>query len=581
MSDVLKSPFFRGGAIMLNFSRLYRRKSTVLSTSLILSILWSGFVFSQEEKSERHGRGESASRPARPESARPAAPPANAAPTMSRSQWQKPTTEPRPQPVGPSNVAPTTNRSQWQKPAVEPRPQPVGPANVAPTTNRSQWQKPTTEPRPQLAPPESVAPSPGRSQLPKSIAEGTTTSGRGRPRPMETSDTGIVAPSATLGSAGSDSLSLQQQLNDLNRRNRGERDRSGVRESGAKSSSNTAAEIAPLSKTLVGSQEGVGRSGTVSERGRGYASPNGLKSSSGRDVISYRSPPPPPPKPVVKQQVVVNIQTGFRGYGTYWTPDWYVRYGHYNYWRPPVVIAPTIWWRAPGWGVTWTWFSGYSPYYYQPAYYTRYVYTPVPPAPIYYNYGDNIVYRGDMVYINGVPYVSADKYYEQGLELAKRGESTTVININQPQTVETTVTTGDDKPLDVPVAELTSAELPLNPKEQSADPSEQWMPLGTFALLTDEETGESDRIIQLAMNRGGILRGNLYDQKADKLRPIQGAIDQETQRVAFQIADEDEKIYECGLWNLTQESLPLLVQEKNGKSETIKAVRLQENETDK
>jgi len=207
-------------------------------------------------------------------------------------------------------------------------------------------------------------------------------------------------------------------------------------------------------------------------------------------------------------------------------------------------------------------------------YYTQYVYT-APPTPVYYNYGDNVVYRGDMVYINGVPYVSADKYYEQGLELAKRGENTTVINIYQTQNVDTTTTTSAENLLDVP-----TPVLPIDPQKQSADPSEQWMPLGTFALLQDEETGESDQVIQLAMNRGGILRGNLYDQKEDKLVPIQGAVDQETQRVAFQIAGEDEIVFECGLWNLTQESLPLLVQAGQGKSETVKAVRLQDKESD-
>jgi len=241
------------------------------------------------------------------------------------------------------------------------------------------------------------------------------------------------------------------------------------------------------------------------------------------------------------------------------------------------VIAPTIWWRTPGWGVTWGWFHGYAPYYYRPAYYTQYVYSPIPPSPVYYNYGDNIVYRGDMVYINGVPYVSADKYYEQGLELAKRGENTTVIHIHQTQTNDTADT------LEIPTPALprtlSVGEEIYTPEKQSSDPSEQWMPLGTFALLNDEEKGESDRIFQLAMNRGGILRGNLYDQKADKLLPIQGAVDQETQRAAFQIVGEDEKVYESGLWNLTQESLPILVQEGPGKSETIKAVRLQENES--
>ena len=502
---------------MLNYFCFYRKKKaivlTLLSSFLILSILWSNLVFSQEEnRSGRRGRGESSERPTPPrqEVARPTPP---------RQEVARPET-PRPE------------RPERTNPIATPRPErSEGPERTNPI----------------------ATPRPERSERP----ERTNTS-----------------PSMSRRDSGNDSggaASLQQQLEDLNRRNRGDRDRNGGRESGTRSTSNAATEMAPLSGTLAGSQERGGRS----ERGRGGSTySNSSRSSSGRDVVTYRPAPPPPPKPVVRPQVVVNIQTGFRGYGTYWTPDWYGRYGSYNYWQPPVVIAPAVWWRAPGWGVTWSWFYGYAPYYYRPAYHTHYVYV-APPPPVYYNYGDNIVYRGDMVYINGVPYVSADRYYEQGLELARQGEKTTVIQIQQPQTVETTVTTSADKPLDVPMP-----TLPIDPEKQSSDPSEQWMPLGTFALLQDEESGESDRIIQLAMNRGGILRGNLYDQKADKLLPIQGAVDQETQRVAFLVAGEDEKVYECGLWNLTQESLPLLVQEGRGRSETIKAVRLQENETD-
>ena len=198
---------------------------------------------------------------------------------------------------------------------------------------------------------------------------------------------------------------------------------------------------------------------------------------------------------------------------------------------------------------------------------------------MYYNYGDNVVYRGDMVYVNGVPYVSADKYYEQGLELAQRGEKTTVIRIEQPApvVVETPGTTSEDQPLAIPTPALPNSSG-LAPEKQSDDPSEQWMPLGTFAIVKDEDTGESDRIFQLAMNRGGILRGNVYDQKEDKLLPIQGAVDQETQRVAFRVVGEDAKVYECGLWNLTQESLPILIQEGNNKTVTIKVVRLKEND---
>lgn len=236
--------------------------------------------------------------------------------------------------------------------------------------------------------------------------------------------------------------------------------------------------------------------------------------------------------------------------------------------------------------MTWGWFDGYRPYYYSPTYYTDYVYTQSVPTPVYYNYGDNVIYDGDMVYVNGVPYVSADKFYEQSVELAQRGTTTTVIQMNPTQT-------GTDSPA-LPMlitnspSTTTDSTQGVVPANQSSDPSEQWMPLGTFAILQgDEENGESNQIVQLAMNRGGIVRGNLYDRKTDDIVALEGAVDQETQRVAFRISPTetdgksdttgDAQVFECGLWNLTQDSLPVLFHQGSGKNETKKFIRLTED----
>ncbi len=236
------------------------------------------------------------------------------------------------------------------------------------------------------------------------------------------------------------------------------------------------------------------------------------------------------------------------------------------------MIDPLRWWVAPRWGGTWSWFCGYAPSYYNryPYYssWTTYGYTV--PSPVYYNYGDNIVYRGDMVYLNGVPYVSADKYYEQSLELAKRGGETTVVRIEVPQ--NTNVETATDA-ADFPATQDANAN---NTVAASADPSEDWMPFGTFAVLKDGEKEDFDQVLQLATNRGGIVRGNFYDEKTDQLQPVEGAIDHETQRVAFHATGDETRVYECGLWNLTQESLPLLVHEGKEKTEMKKLVRLQD-----
>ncbi|MGL6194403.1 MAG: hypothetical protein ACRC2T_06225, partial [Thermoguttaceae bacterium] len=290
-------------------------------------------------------------------------------------------------------------------------------------------------------------------------------------------------------------------------------------------------------------------------------------------------PPPPPPRPYIQPQIVFDVRLRYPGFGVYWTPDWYHRHNHY--WRPPVYASsPVFWYRTPTWGVTWGWFDGYAPYYRTRPCYGRYDV----PTPVYYNYGDNVVYKGDMVYVNGVPYVSAEKYYDQSLELARRGEKTTVIQIEQPITIINK--DGSVQTIDAGNSDATSTSAPVGANEMAADsaeasddPSDQWMPLGTYAIISDEKTGASEQVLQLAVNRGGIVRGNLYNEKTDKLEPIEGAVDQETQRVAFRVQgdnEENNQVYECGLWNLTQESLPILLHEGTGKTETLQVVRLEE-----
>ncbi|MGL6225801.1 MAG: hypothetical protein ACRC10_04145 [Thermoguttaceae bacterium] len=280
--------------------------------------------------------------------------------------------------------------------------------------------------------------------------------------------------------------------------------------------------------------------------------------------------PPPPPRPPVQPTVVVNVQRNFRGYHSYWTSDWYHRFDRhhhpYHYWRPVVVIDPVRWWTTPSWGTTWSWFHGYAPYYHRPHQHAS-IFVNVEPTPVYYNYGDNIEYRGDMVYINGVPYVSAEKYYEQSLELAKRGAETGVVRIDLE----------NGQPLAVSTQPALLSDDSSGPNN-STTPSEDWMPLGSFAILNSADSADVRDVLQLAMNRGGILRGNFYDEANDELLPVEGAIDQETQRVAFQIGDRKDQVYECGLWNLTQESLAVLVHDGAEKTQTLNLVRLTETQ---
>lgn len=160
------------------------------------------------------------------------------------------------------------------------------------------------------------------------------------------------------------------------------------------------------------------------------------------------------------------------------------------------------------------------------------------------------------MYVNGVPYVSADEYYQQTVALANEG--------------------ADITPDDPNAEELWTQNTAQQETAQSDDndPANQWMPLGTFAVLSDPKQTSSHLVMQLAMNKKGVIRGNIYNQVTDKVQQLEGAVDNQTQRVAFRITGDKDNTIECGLWNLTQESLPILVHEGKDKTLTRTLIRL-------
>lgn len=154
-----------------------------------------------------------------------------------------------------------------------------------------------------------------------------------------------------------------------------------------------------------------------------------------------------------------------------------------------------------------------------------------PAVPIYYDYGNNITYVDNSVYVNGQDVGTAQQYYNQASDLATQGANT-----NAPST-------GD------------------------------WMPLGVFALTKAGES-KSDVTVQLAINKQGIIRGNYTDSVTGKVQVIQGSVDKKTQRVAFTVGDNKNDVVETGLYNLTKDEAPVLIHFGADKTEQWLLVRL-------
>jgi hypothetical protein len=136
-------------------------------------------------------------------------------------------------------------------------------------------------------------------------------------------------------------------------------------------------------------------------------------------------------------------------------------------------------------------------------------------APVSYNYGSDIVYVDGNVVSNGQVIATDDQYYDQASTLATQGEA--------------------------PPAEA------------------QWMPLGVFALVAQEQDPQTD-LFQLSVSKDGAITGSYANTSApDKPAAVAGSVDKQTQRVAWTIDGYAGTVYDAGIFNLTQDKAPVLV----------------------
>ncbi len=152
--------------------------------------------------------------------------------------------------------------------------------------------------------------------------------------------------------------------------------------------------------------------------------------------------------------------------------------------------------------------------------------------PIAYNYGTSVVYQGNQVYADGQPIATADEYYQQAADLAQ------------------------------------AAPAP-------ADGDADWMPLGTFGLVRKEESDPA-YVIQLAVDKSGAVAGNYCDMLTDQNLPVHGAVDQQTQKLAWTVGDKTKVVGEVGLYNLTQNEAPALIHIGKDKTQQWLLVRLKQ-----
>jgi hypothetical protein len=203
------------------------------------------------------------------------------------------------------------------------------------------------------------------------------------------------------------------------------------------------------------------------------------------------------------------VRNNFNHYGCF-HGGWWAQYP--GAWRAAAWTTAAAVWGASTWGSCST-FCGY------------------PAEPVYYDYGTNVVYEGDSVYVNGDSVGTQEQYAQQAITLADTG------------------------------------------KQAEASKEEEWLSLGVFAMVQGEGTDSND-LFQLAVNKAGVIRGNFYNVLSDTTMPVYGSVDPKSQRAAWTVGDRKDPIYEVGFANLTQSETTMLVHFGKDRTQQWRLIRV-------
>jgi len=208
---------------------------------------------------------------------------------------------------------------------------------------------------------------------------------------------------------------------------------------------------------------------------------------------------------------------------------WWGNYGWGYGWGGAYASNPWWWWAPAAWGTVSTFVNA------------------ITPDPVYVDYGMNVIYEGQTVYVDNQP-IPAAQYTQPMVDLA--------VNVEQP-------------PPPMPPGAAPQTAQP------AAQPAEEWLPLGVFALA-QEEKGDPVMFFQVSVNRAGVISGAFNSTIADDQRPIAGQVDKASQRVAWRIGENKDTIFVTSLANLTQDVSPITIHFGNTRTQTWLLVRMPE-----
>ena len=106
------------------------------------------------------------------------------------------------------------------------------------------------------------------------------------------------------------------------------------------------------------------------------------------------------------------------------------------------------------------------------------------------------------------------------------------------------------------------------------------MPLGVFAIAQDGKSGDAEPEIylQLAVSKEGVIGGQVHNTTTQETQPIEGMVDQKSQRAAWVISGKTSPIMESGIANLTKDNSSALLHFSDGTTQQWDMIRLPEEE---
>tara|TARA_Y100000385_G_scaffold8042_1_gene8547 strand:- start:66 stop:1193 length:1128 start_codon:yes stop_codon:yes gene_type:complete len=161
------------------------------------------------------------------------------------------------------------------------------------------------------------------------------------------------------------------------------------------------------------------------------------------------------------------------------------------------------------------------------------------------------------------------RYYDYGTGGSSYYDGTTVMDNGQAVAAEEYAQQAEELALSVPDENA----------EASDASSDEWLPLGVFAVAQEGEASAAPTMfMQLAVRKDGVIAGTYQNKETGETASLEGMVDGDSQRAAWTFAGKTSPIVETGIQNLTMNETQVLVHFDGGETKTYLLVRVENPE---